>query len=391
MIKEYATNGLHIKSWCEDLESKAFEQAYNLAHLPFAFKHIALMPDCHMGYGMPIGGVLATTGDVVIPNAVGVDIGCGMIAVQTDIPNDYLTRDHRFMIKGAIKQKVPLGFNKHNKNSPTRELGMPVREYVMPIVERELGNAEISLGTLGGGNHFIELQSGDDGHIWVMIHSGSRNLGYKICEHYNKLAKKLNKLWYTSVDPKADLAFLPIFSEEGRAYINEMNYAVDFAHANRMEMLYQTLNAMKAIIGAFGNEEPINVAHNYAAFENHFGKNVMVHRKGATRAYEDQLGIIPGCQGSKSFIVKGKGNIHSFKSCSHGAGRCMGRKQAQRELILEDEIKRLDDMGVIHSIRTKKDLDEAAGAYKDIDTVMKNQADLVDIVTELTPICVVKG
>jgi tRNA-splicing ligase RtcB (3'-phosphate/5'-hydroxy nucleic acid ligase) len=392
MIKEYATHGLLIKSWCEDLEDKAFEQAYNLAHLPFAFKHIALMPDCHMGYGMPIGGVLATTGDVVIPNAVGVDIGCGMIAVQTDIPNDYITRDHLLMIMGWLRERIPTGFKKHTPLE-SHKYSMPIVDKEdMPVTKKHYENAVLSLCTLGGGNHFIEIQSGDDGYIWIMVHSGSRNLGKQICDHYNKLAKSLNRLWYSEIDPKTDLAFLPLFTEEGRNYMNEMNYAVEFAHANRNAMLMEVILAFDTLTDRTINwEKPINVAHNYAAFENHFGKNVMVHRKGATRAYEGELGIIPGCQGTKSYIVRGKGNRDSFKSCSHGAGRCMGRKQAQRELNLVDEIKRLDDLKVIHGIRSTKDLDEAAGAYKDIETVMKNQADLVDIVTELTPLCVVKG
>ncbi len=202
------------------------------------------------------------------------------------------------------------------------------------------------LASLGGGNHFIEIQKGSDGFIWIMIHSGSRNFGLKIANYYNKLAQELNEKWHSEVPRKWELAFLPIDSEEGKAYIKEMNYAVDFALANRKLM-------MDRIIAIFFNiypdstwerelpqfKEMINIAHNYARMENHFGQNVMVHRKGATLATTDTIGIIPGSQGTKSYIVKGKGNADSFNSCSHGAGRKMGRKDAERRLNLEEEIK----------------------------------------------------
>jgi tRNA-splicing ligase RtcB len=230
-----------------------------------------------------------------------------------------------------------------------------------------------------------------------MLHSGSRNLGTKVADHYDKVAKNINKYWLSVVPVKHDLAFLPIDSDEGKLYMKEMQYCVDFALANRQLMMTRIINIFKctptAILPSEWNEAEknmINIAHNYAAMENHFGENVMVHRKGATKATEGLMGIIPGSQGSSSYIVKGKGNRDSFKSCSHGAGRAMGRNDAKRKLNLEEEQKRLDDMGVIHSVASMEDLDEAVGAYKDIDTVMANQSDLVDIEISLRPLGVVK-
>lgn len=385
-MKNVDTSGrIPVKLWLNDIEDGAMDQAINLADLPFAFRHIALMPDAHQGYGMPIGGVMATQG-VVIPNAVGVDIGCGMCSVRTSLTVvDTLPLKK---IMGKIRQTIPVGFKRHK--SP--QDGMIDLPDGCEIAEREYENAHTSLGTLGGGNHFIEIQEGNDGHIWIMIHSGSRNLGKQVADHYNKLAIFLNEKWHSSVPKEWQLAFLPTDSDVGQEYMREMQFCVDFALANRRLMMARVLEVIEdAIPQEISYGDPINIAHNYAAMENHFGKNVMIHRKGATRAHEGQLGIIPGSQGTSSYIVSGKGNPESFHSCSHGAGRRMGRKQAERELDLDAEIKRLDDMGVIHNIRTVKDLDEAAGAYKDINVVMENQSDLVDIKVELKPLAVVKG
>ena len=379
--------------WLDEIEDGAMEQVKNLANLPFAFKHIAIMPDSHQGYGMPIGGVLATQ-NVIIPNAVGVDIGCGMCAVKTsltEIDTEVLKK-----IMGEIRKAIPVGFNKHKVK---QDLGFMPRHSGnlddRPIVKREYENAFYSVGTLGGGNHFIEIQKGNDGHIWIMIHSGSRNLGKQVADYYNKLAIELNKKWQSQIPEEWELAFLPEDSDEGQAYIKEMQYCVDFALANRKLMMERIVDIFQKQFTAqspmFEPLEFINIAHNYAKKETHFGKEVWVHRKGATLASEDTIGIIPGSQGTKSYIVKGKGNIHSFKSCSHGAGRKMGRKQAERTLNLEEEIKKLDDQGVLHGIRGISQLDEAPGAYKDIDTVMKNQEDLVEILVELTPLGVIKG
>ena len=383
MKKVTSTENKPIKLWLDDIEEGALIQAKNLANLPFIFKHIAIMPDAHQGYGMPIGGVMATQG-VVVPNAVGVDIGCGMCALKTSLTE--IDVDTLKKIMNKIRQVVPVGFKRHN--SPQN--GMIDLPDGCEISEREYANAHTSLGTLGGGNHFIEIQKGSDGHIWIMIHSGSRNLGKQVADHYNNAAILMNGLYHSSVPKEWELAFLPLDSAEGQDYIREMQFCIDFALANRKLMMDRVLECFVDVY-PFDTDDVINVAHNFAAIENHFGKNVMVHRKGATKARENQLGIIPGSQGTSSYIVSGKGNPESFHSCSHGAGRCMGRKQAERELDLDTEIKRLDDLGVIHNIRTKKDLDEAAGAYKDINVVMSNQTDLINVEVKLKPLAVIKG
>lgn len=378
-----------IKMWLTDIEDGALQQAKNLANLPFAFKHIALMPDTHVGYGMPIGGVLATKG-VILPNAVGVDIGCGVCAVKTSLAE--IDKGVLKEIMKGIRSVVPLGF-KHQQTKQDAGL-MPSIENIPDygIVAREFESARKQIGTLGGGNHFIEIQKGSDGHIWIMIHSGSRNIGLKVANHYNNIAKKLNERLFSIVDKKQDLAFLPIESDEAKDYFNEMNYCVDFSFANRKLMMNNIKMVFEDVVkGKFDEYDFVNIAHNYAVWENHYDSNVIVHRKGATSAREGETGIIPGSQGTKSYIVKGKGNPESFNSCSHGAGRVMGRKQAQRTLDLQQQIDLLDKKGIIHAIRNQKDLDEAPGAYKNIDVVMENQKDLVDITVELTPLAVIKG
>jgi len=384
-----------IKLWLDDIEDGAMQQAKNLSNLPFAFKHIAIMPDSHQGYGMPIGGVMATE-NTIIPNAVGVDIGCGMCVVKTPWTTDDINVDIIKKIMGKIREEVPVGFS-HHKHEQNQDL-MPLssinlNDETSPISNKEYNNALCQLGTLGGGNHFIEIQKDKDNNIWVMIHSGSRNIGLKVAKHYNDLATSLNEQWHSGIPKKWELAFLPLDDKFGQYYLKEMQYCVEFAFANRKLMMIRIANAFDDIMKwkKVDISEMINIAHNYAAMENHFGKNVMVHRKGATLAREDTVGIIPGSQGSKSYIVNGKGNKESFNSCSHGAGRKMGRKQAQRELNLDEEKAKLNAQGIIHAIRGVKDLDEASGAYKDIDIVMRNQADLVDITVELTPLAVIKG
>ena len=387
---------LVIKSWCNNPEEGALEQACRLACLPFAFRQICLMPDTHQGYGMPIGGVLATKG-VVIPNAVGVDIGCGMCAVRTNL-TDITVEQIKAVLGGSkehhggIRSHIPTGFGRHSKKQDEQLMPSAFKLPENSIVLREWSSALYSLGTLGGGNHFIEIQRGSDGFIWIMLHSGSRDLGKKVADHYNKKGVELNEKWRSTVPKEWELAFLPLEDELGRQYLAEMEFCVDFALANRFLMMDRAIQAFTDVFGSnvsFG--KIINIAHNYAKMENHFGENVMVHRKGATSARDGEIGIIPGSQGTSSYIVWGKGNPESFMSCSHGAGRKMGRKEASRSLNLKDEIKRLDDRGILHAIRGVKDLDEAAGAYKDIDIVMAEQADLVDILVRLEPLAVVKG
>jgi len=388
---------LPIKLWMKelsDMESGCWDQAKHLADLPFAFKHIAVMPDAHQGYGMPIGGVMATK-NVIVPNCVGSDIGCGMCAVKTSLKE--IDQETLKKIMGEIRKVIPLGFGHHKSPQaldfiPTRNDGLNYE-----ICDSEFENARTQLGTLGGGNHFIEIQKGDDGHIWIMVHSGSRNLGFKVANHYNKLAIELNEKWHSSVPASWELAYLPVDSDEGQAYIREMNYCVDFALANRKLMMERVkaifrnelMKKEKTLEEQIGFEPMINIAHNYASLENHFGQNVWVHRKGATKATKGLVGIIPGSMGTSSYIVEGLGNRESFMSCSHGAGRKMGRNQAKQNLSLEEEQKKME--GIIHGVRDVGQLDEAPGAYKDIDEVMGNQEDLVKVLVKLSPMGVIKG
>ena len=384
-------NNRPVKIWTNEVEDLAMEQIANLASLPFLFHHLAIMPDVHAGMGMPIGGVLATV-DAVIPNAVGVDIGCGMCAVKTSWQVSNIDQNVlRKTIMKEIREAIPVGFSHH---------GVAQDEHFMPtgydisslkVVSQEYESAKTQIGTLGGGNHFIELQRDEDGYLWVMIHSGSRNLGKKVCDYYDKIAISLNELWHSEVKSSLRLAFLPKGTPEYDAYWAEMNYCVDFALCNRRLMMERIKDVLANALPGIEFEPMINIAHNYAAIEHHFGHDVIVHRKGATLAREGVTGIIPGSQGTASYIVEGLGNPESFCSCSHGSGRLMSRTKAVQTLSLEDEIKRLDEQGIVHAIRTEKDLEEAAGAYKDIETVINNELDLVKIKTRLHPVAVVKG
>lgn len=392
MIKTINTERVPIKLWLDDIEPGAMEQARNIANFPYAWHHVAIMPDCHQGYGMPIGGVLATE-DVIIPNAVGVDIGCGMCAVKTSLTQ--ISQDKLKSIMGDIRDAIPLGF-KHHKTSQG-DLNMPkgYEGLQMPVVEREYNSALYQVGTLGGGNHFIEIQKGSDGYVWIMVHSGSRNIGKQVADYYNRKAIELNAKEKRPVPKSWQLAYLPVNSDEGRMYINEMRYCIDFAFKSRQLMMQKIMdiltNHFQVDFLEFEKHKMVNIAHNYASFEDHFGKKVYVHRKGATPAGKNTIGIIPGSMGAKSYIVKGKGNRESFQSCSHGAGRKMGRKEAIRTLDLKKEMEFLNSMGIIHGLRTQSGLDEAASAYKDINEVMQNQEDLVEPLIELTPLAVIKG
>ncbi|MDK9706564.1 MAG: RtcB family protein [Desulforhopalus sp.] len=391
MITTITTEKKPIKLWLPALDPDTLEQAKNLANLPFTFHHVAIMADAHVGYGMPIGGVAATE-SVIIPNAVGVDIGCGVCALQTSLPALETSRLKKVL--QAIRQSIPLGFAHHKRPQPGGKMPDFCRGRTtgdLPVVAREYDSGVLQLGTLGGGNHFIELQAGDDGRLWVMIHSGSRNIGYQVAKHYNQLAAAHNQKHGGLIPGKWQLDCLPLDSEQGQRYLAEMGYCVAFAAANRRAMMDRLREILGEMEPAVTFATAIDVAHNYAARETHFGREVFVHRKGATRAGIGELGIIPGSQGSTSYLVRGLGNPESFSSCSHGAGRKLGRKQAQRELDLHTEVKNLERLGILHSLRHKRDLEEAAGAYKDITQVIGNQRDLVEVVTTLRPLAVVKG
>ena len=384
-------NNCPVKIWTDYVEKSEMRQIENLTTLPFLFHHLAIMPDVHTGMGMPIGGVLACK-DAVIPNAVGVDIGCGMCAVKTnwkvaDIPTDVL----RKQIMRGIRKRIPMGMDHHKEAQDEKYLPTGHDIDKMEIVKRRQEYITKEVGTLGGGNHFIELQKDETGTLWIMIHSGSRNLGKLVGDYYNEKAKKLNERWYSVVSPDIRLSFLPLRTDEFNAYWQEMKYCVDFALCNRKLMMKRIEEVIKDAIPEIGFEPMINIAHNYAAWERHYGQDVIVHRKGATLAREGVIGIIPGSQGTASYIVEGLGNPESFCSCSHGAGRTLSRTAAIRDLNLKEEVERLDALGIIHAIRNQNDMQEASGAYKDIETVIANEADLVKVKTRLLPVAVIKG
>jgi tRNA-splicing ligase RtcB (3'-phosphate/5'-hydroxy nucleic acid ligase) len=384
-------NNRPVKIWTNDVEETAMKQIENLTTLPFLFHHLAVMPDVHAGMGMPIGGVLACN-DAVVPNAVGVDIGCGMCAVKTswkasEIPADVL----RKQIMRGIRQRIPLGMDHHKEKQDAKYLPTGHDVDAMVIVKQRQESIQHEVGTLGGGNHFIELQKDGEGTLWIMIHSGSRNLGARVGAYYNQMAERLNAQWHSTVSPDLHLAFLPQGSKEFGMYWKEMKYCIDFAFCNRRLMMERIEEVLSDALPGITFEPMINIAHNYASHEFHFGKNVFVHRKGATLAREGVVGIIPGSQGTASYIVEGLGNPDSFCSCSHGAGRVLSRKAAIRTLNMAEEVARLEAQGIVHAIRNQDDMQEASGAYKDIETVIANELDLIKIKTRLLPVAVIKG
>ena len=388
-----------IKSWCGEIEEGALRQAVDLARHPSVCHHVSLMPDCHQGYGMPIGGIVACD-NAVIPNAVGVDIGCGMGAVKTDVAVDRATQARLRRIVARTKELVPRGEGKaHGKGQKWQGFADGIRQlergsWLTPHV-RDL--AYRNLGTLGGGNHFMEIQADETGFVWLMIHSGSRHLGNVIARFYNEAAKKLDQRQKRKI-PNEDLAYLPADSAEGKDYIRDMNLALQYAMENRRRIMERFQGAFESVFAGSDFEKAINIHHNYAALERHYGKKVWVHRKGATSAGKGELGIVPGSMGAPSYIVRGLGNGDSFSSCSHGAGRRMGRRHASRSLAVEEcgvamqgivfdgwkKTKRGKDKG-------KYDLGEAPQAYKDIDTVIGLQKDLIEPLVKLKPLASIKG
>lgn len=383
-----------ILCWCKKPEDGAIKQAENIEKHPCLFGNVCLMPDTHEGYGMPIGGVVALK-NAICPNMVGVDIGCGMLAVKTSLTN-ITTEELKNILggskeyQGGIRANIPVGFDHHKKDQEHPIFEDKNWEKSI-ICKQEYNSAKIQIGTLGGGNHFIEIQKGDDGHIWFMIHSGSRNLGYKVANHYNDIAKTLCTLWKQDEVVKNDLAFLPEGTDDFNNYLLEMKLCLDFAYANRQKMSDVIKTEFKRVFSNIEFLQEINIHHNYASLENHYKNNVWVHRKGATLARENTIGIIPGSQGTNSYIVQGLGNPKSLCSCSHGAGRKMSRKKAVENLDLKAEQEILDSKGILHSLRHKNSLDEAPSAYKNIDTVMEEQKDLVKILVKLEPLAVIKG
>ncbi len=397
-----------IKIWTDrdSIEESCLEQAKNLSRLPFVYKWVSLMPDTHTGKGMPIGGVIACE-NTVIPNAVGVDIGCGMAFVQTDVPisllRDTVTGSGTLLqaIVGDILRNIPTGFEHHKKPQTSAVLDRAKQELHKYENDSELTeNIEdgyFQIGTLGGGNHFIELQEDESGLCTIMLHSGSRNFGYRICRRFNDIAKELNERWHSDVKPEWGLPFLPTESAEGKRYLDWMKLAMDFAYENRAEMLLKVKEIFTKYILKYCGFEPaysdeINCHHNYASLENHYGRNVWVHRKGAVSARDGEAGIIPGSMGSYSYIVRGKGNPESFMSSSHGAGRLYSRTAAMEKFPVDMVINDLKAHSVVLGKHKKADAaEESRFAYKDIDSVMENQRDLTEPIKRLFTVGVVKG
>lgn len=398
-MKVYKRNGWPVKVWADNvqLEEQALEQLYNVSELPFIFKHIAAMPDVHMGWGAAIGSVIATQG-AVVPSAVGVDIGCGMSAYNTGMKSDELPKDLaglREEIEVVIPHGGPgeVGSWKGNIPEYVRTLWEVALEddyekiaQKYPEIIGRNDNRANQLGTLGTGNHFIEVCLDETDTVWVMLHSGSRGCGYRIGNYFIKRAKDSMATWYIDL-PDNELAYLPLKTELFKDYIRAVGWAQNYAKLSRNVMM---TNVCKVVEKASPNgERPyIDCHHNYVTWENHFGSNVLVTRKGAVRARAGDVGIIPGSMGAKSFIVIGKGSQDSFMSCSHGAGRAMSRTKARKTFTVAEHAKATE------GVECSKDdsvLDETPGAYKDIDAVMKAQSDLVEIKHTLKQIICVKG
>jgi len=395
-----------IKSWATDIEPEALEQIKQVSRLPFIFRHIAVMPDVHAGMGATIGSVIATQG-AVIPAAVGVDIGCGMVATKTPIKMDDISQSEWPALREAIEQAVPHGRTNNGGEGDTGAWNPGATpEHVVNLwidllstdyndivcdnedfIGRNGVNALNHLGTLGTGNHFIELCSDDDDNVWIMLHSGSRGVGARIGNYFTKLAKDLCKKWFIEL-PNTDIAYLPEGTSEYDRYMFAASWAQRYARINRQIMLVAVAEALhnsghKCIL-----DDGVECHHNYATMENHFGRNVLVTRKGAICARKGVMGIIPGSMGAGSYIVSGKGNTESYCSASHGAGRKMSRTRARNTITIDEHRKATEG---IECCKDDSVLDETPQAYKDISEVIEAQSDLVEVVAKLKQFICVKG
>ncbi len=385
-----------VKVFTDDIDEASIQQLGNMAQLPFIHSHIAAMPDVHAGIGATVGSVIPMRG-AIVPAAVGVDIGCGMNAVRLSLKANDLP-DNLYKLRAAIEKSVPVGFEEHNEPSVQAATVNNMAAHLKRITDKHPGIMKMQrnfqntwgrqLGTLGSGNHFIELCLDEQDDVWVMLHSGSRGIGNKIGQYFIEKAKKdmgkaLGNL------PDKDLAYFTEGTQHFEDYVEAVGWAQDYAMLNRREMMRLVLEALQKYLPKFTTtQEAINCHHNYVQQEQHFGQEVYVTRKGAISAQLGQLGIIPGSMGAKSYIVRGLGNPQSFCSCSHGAGRRMSRTEAKRRfnaLDLEQQTQGIEcrkDKGVV---------DEIPAAYKDIDTVMQHQTDLVEVVHTLRQIICIKG
>lgn len=396
ILNKTAKHGVPVKIFTTDIEDDAIHQLRNLAQLQFVHSHIAVMPDVHVGKGATVGSVIPTK-QAIIPSAVGVDIGCGMNAVRLSLKAQQLP-DNLAKIRSAIEAKVPVGFNQHQSITVKMSTLDPLAKRLKRITDKHKGLLKMlrnfertwakQIGTLGGGNHFIELCLDENQDVWVMLHSGSRGIGNCIGEYFITLAKKEQQSRFGHV-PDRDLAYFAEGSNSFDDYLEAVRWAQDYALENRREMMRLIINVLQRELPHFTvTKEAINCHHNYVSEENHFGENVYVTRKGAISAYEGELGIIPGSMGAKSYIVKGKGNHESFCSCSHGAGRRMSRGKAIRYFNLEDL--KTQTLGV-ECRKDKGVMDEIPQAYKDIDEVIANQQDLIEVVHTLKQVLCIKG
>lgn len=396
-----------VKIWTADVEKTAMDQLFAMSKLPFIHHHIAVMPDAHWGNGTCVGSVIPTK-HAIIPASVGVDLGCGMMAhktnlVASDLPEELAT------MRSAIEKAVPHGRTNEGRPGDRGAWGNPpaaviaayktlsTEDQIVRVMQKHpkmmaahtLDSGLRQLATLGTGNHFVEVCLDKDDHVWIMLHSGSRGIGNRIGGYFIERAKELCARWHVEL-PNQDLAFLPQADPIFKDYMDAISWAQRYALVNRELMMAFTLRAIMETLDrpVYSTEFAVNCHHNYVATENHYGQNVYVTRKGAVRAREGDLGIIPGSMGARSFIVRGKGNPESFSSCSHGAGRAMSRTEAKRRFTQQD----LADQTAGVECRKDADvIDEIPGAYKDIAVVMDNQSDLVDIVAELHQVLCVKG
>ncbi len=396
-IKRVLSSGrFPVKIYTDDIESEAEQQLRELSTLPFIHKHVAAMPDVHCGIGATIGSVIPTKG-AIIPAAVGVDLGCGMSAVQLSLRASDLP-DSLYWIRAEIEQAVPVGFNMHQ--APTiditvlKKMGEQLevllqKHPTLVKMKKHFEEWQLQVGTLGGGNHFLELCLDESQNVWVMLHSGSRGMGNIIGRYFIGLAKRDMEKWFINL-PNKDLAYFPQGTEHFEDYWQAVLWAQEYARINRQEMMRLVLETLTRVelppFSVMG--EAISCHHNYVALENHYKSNIFLTRKGAISAREGEWGIIPGSMGTKSYIVKGKGNPESFCSCSHGAGRRMGRKEAKRRFSVEDMVTQTQ------GVECRKDeevIDEIPAAYKPIEEVMENQNDLVEIVHTLKQVVCIKG
>ena len=383
-----------VKIFTEHVEPEAKNQLINIASLPIVHHHVAAMPDVHLGIGATVGSVIATK-RAIIPAAVGVDIGCGMIAARLSLTADDVDERNLKKVFAQIVRDIPVGREQHREDRALTDIALPFKPELDALAQKhpQLAKAKASnwimqMGTLGGGNHFIEICLDEEDRIWIMLHSGSRGIGNTIGQTFIELARRdagRNDVHL----PDRDLAYLEEGAQHFDDYVDAVHWAQRYAAANRQAMMDLVLAAMRRHLPPFSvTTEAVNCHHNYVEREHHFGEDVWVTRKGAIRARKGELGIIPGSMGAKSFIVRGLGNAESFCSTAHGAGRRMSRKAAQRQFDTRD----LEEQtaGVICR-KDKGVLDEIPGAYKDIDEVMRNQSDLTEVVHTLKQIVCVKG